>query len=113
VRETDGDPPRSAAEGLRGVPLMARIRSLKPELADDAKLAGVSISARYSFVLLISKADDDGLIPGAHRQLLGLLYPHNEDVTVARCCSSGSRSSSRSASFGGASHAIACPSSSS
>jgi hypothetical protein len=63
---------------------MARIRSLKPELADDAKLAGVSISARYSFVLLISKADDDGLIPGAHRQLLGLLYPHNEDVTVAR-----------------------------
>lgn len=63
---------------------MARIRSLKPELADDAKLAGVSIEARYTFVLLISKADDDGLIPGAHRQLLGLLYPHNEDVTVAR-----------------------------
>jgi hypothetical protein len=52
-------------------------------LADDAKLASVSITARYTFVLLISKSDDDGLVPGAHRQLLGLLYPHNEDVTVA------------------------------
>jgi hypothetical protein len=63
-------------------PDMARIRSIKPEMADDAKLASVSREARYTFVLLISKADDDGLVSGAHRQLLGLLYPHDDDVTV-------------------------------
>lgn len=62
---------------------MPRIRTIKPELPQDVKLASASRDARYTFVLLISQADDDGLIPGAHRQLLGLLYPHDEDVTSA------------------------------
>lgn len=63
---------------------MPRIRTIKPELPQDVKLASCSRDARYTFVLLITQADDEGFIPGAHRQLLGLLYPHDEDVTAAR-----------------------------
>jgi hypothetical protein len=63
---------------------VARIRTVKPELPQDVKLASCSRDARYTFVLLITQADDEGLIPGAHRQLLGLLYPHDDDVTAAR-----------------------------
>jgi hypothetical protein len=62
---------------------MPRIRTIKPELAQDVKLASISREARYAFVLLITQADDEGLVPGAVRQLLGLLYPHDEDVTAA------------------------------
>lgn len=61
---------------------MARIRSLKPEIASDAKLAKASIQARYTFVLMITQADDAGLIAAAHRQLLGTLYPLDDAVTV-------------------------------
>lgn len=61
---------------------MPRIRSLKPEIASDAKLASVSIAARYTFVLMITQADDAGLLPGAHRQILGTLYPLNDGVTI-------------------------------
>jgi hypothetical protein len=62
---------------------MARIRSLKPELPSDAALASVPRDARLTFVYLISQADDYGLVPAAPRQLLGLLYPHDTDVTWA------------------------------
>lgn len=60
---------------------MARIRSLKPETASDKKLASVSRDARYTFLLLISQADDDGLFRAEGRQLLGALYPFDDDVT--------------------------------
>ncbi len=63
---------------------MPRIRTIKPEIASDVKLASLSIAARYTFVLLISQADDEGLIAGAHRQLLGALYPHDDTVTPAQ-----------------------------
>lgn len=59
---------------------MARIRTIKPELASDEKLASVSRAARLTFVLLMTQADDDGLLPGRARQLLGALYPHDEDI---------------------------------
>lgn len=62
---------------------MARIRTIKPEIASDVKLAALSIPARYTFVLLISQADDEGLVAGSHRQLLGALYPHDDNVTPA------------------------------
>lgn len=61
---------------------MPRIRTIKPELPEDRKLASVSRDARYTFILLITQAEDNGLIAGSHRQLLGSLYPHEEDVTV-------------------------------
>lgn len=60
---------------------MARIRTIKPEFASDEKLAKVSRDARLTFVLLVTQADDDGLVPGQIRQLLGCLYPHDQDVT--------------------------------
>lgn len=62
---------------------MARIRSIKPEIASDLKLASVSRDARYTFIMLISQSDDDGLIAGTHRQLLGSLFPHDDDVSTA------------------------------
>jgi hypothetical protein len=63
---------------------MARIRTIKPEFATDEKLAKVSRDARLTFVLCITQADDDGLLPGNHRQLLASLYPLDDAVTYAR-----------------------------
>ena len=60
---------------------MARIRSLKPELPSSRKLAAAPIEARYTFILLISQADDEGFVRAEPRQLLGALYPHDEAVT--------------------------------
>lgn len=60
---------------------MARIRSIKPEMPQDAKLASVSRETRYHFVLLFTVADDEGFFRASPRLLLGQLYPHDEDVT--------------------------------
>ena len=59
---------------------MARIRTIKPETATDRTLACCSIAARYTFLLIISLADDYGLLLAEPRQLLGLLYPHDVEV---------------------------------
>src|SRR6266853_3861729 len=61
---------------------MARIRTLKPELPTDRKLAQLSIAARYTFVLCITQADDEGLLRAEPREILASLYPHNQDVTA-------------------------------
>lgn len=63
---------------------MPRIRTIKPEFATDEKLAKVSRDARLTFVLCITQADDDGLLPGNHRQLLASLYPLDDQVTFAK-----------------------------
>ncbi len=60
---------------------MPRIRSLKPEVARDAKLAKVSRESRYTFLLLLTQADDAGYFIATPRTLLGALYPHDPDVT--------------------------------
>lgn len=59
---------------------MPRIRTIKPEFASDEKLSSVSRDARLTFVLLVTQSDDDGLLLGRTRQLLGALYPHDESV---------------------------------
>lgn len=59
---------------------MARIRSIKPELAADRTLAALPIPVRYTFLLCVSQADDYGLLLAEPRQLLGQLYPHDESV---------------------------------
>lgn len=51
-------------------------------MPSDKKLASTSRDARYTFVLLITQADDAGLIAASHRKLLGDLYPHDECVTI-------------------------------
>ena len=63
---------------------MPRIRTIKPQLAADEKLATVSRDARLTFILLISQADDAGLVPASPRQLLGALYPYDLDVDEQR-----------------------------
>lgn len=63
---------------------MARIRSIKPEIASDAKLAQLPADVRWTFLLCISQADDLGLLPGKPRTLTGLLYPNTDDVSEAR-----------------------------
>ncbi|MBA3837131.1 MAG: hypothetical protein C0499_05685 [Zymomonas sp.] len=60
---------------------MARIRTIKPEIASDVGLARISRESRYTLVLLISQADDQGFLLGNPRQLLGSLFPHDNDVT--------------------------------
>lgn len=60
---------------------MARIRSIKPELPADRTLSALDFPVRYTFILLISQADDYGLLMAEPRQLLGLLYPHDERVS--------------------------------
>lgn len=60
---------------------MARIRTLKPELPQDRKLAGVTRDARLTFIYLITAADDDGLVRAEGRYLLGTLFPFDSDVT--------------------------------
>jgi len=62
---------------------MPRIRTIKPELPSDKKLARVSRDARYTFVLLITQADDLGFVAASHRKLLGDLFPHDETLTIA------------------------------
>lgn len=59
---------------------MARIRSVKPETPRDARLAKVSRGARYTFILLITQADDQGYFIATPRTLLGTLYPHDPDL---------------------------------
>jgi hypothetical protein len=60
---------------------MARIRTLKPELPADRKLASVSRDARLTFILAITQADDDGLLRAGPREVLASLYPNDPDVT--------------------------------
>jgi hypothetical protein len=62
---------------------MPRIRTIKPELVTDRKLASCSREARLTWLYLITQSDDDGLILGNARQLLGTLFPHDDDVTGA------------------------------
>jgi hypothetical protein len=62
---------------------MARIRSIKPEIAQDAKLARLSRETRYHFVLCWTQADDEGYLRASPRLLLGLLYPHDRDIGEA------------------------------
>lgn len=59
---------------------MPRIRSIKPEMPHDRKLAGVTRDARLTFVYCWTVADDQGLFRAHPRQLLGQLYPHDTDV---------------------------------
>lgn len=60
---------------------MPRIRSIKPEFPTDEKMNVVSRDARLTFLLLVTQADDDGLVRATDRELLGALYPQDNTVT--------------------------------
>lgn len=61
---------------------MNRIRTVKPEIRDDRKLASVPRATRYHAVLLITMGDDEGWFRASPRQLLAAMYPHDSDVTA-------------------------------
>jgi hypothetical protein len=61
---------------------MARIRTIKPELHSSPSLSRCSIGARYLFVGLFTLADDAGRTRDLPKQILGNLFPLDEDVTV-------------------------------
>lgn len=63
---------------------MTRIRSIKPEIVDDAKLAALPRDARLTFVYLITQADNYGYVLAAPRKILGALFPHDTDVTIEK-----------------------------
>jgi hypothetical protein len=62
---------------------MARIRTIKPELPSDPSLAKCSRDARLTFTYLITQSDDYGFVPAAPRQIVGLLFPHDDDIAPA------------------------------
>src|SRR3990167_3532902 len=59
---------------------MARIRSIKPDLSQDRKLAAVPRDARLLFVYGLTIADDEGFFR-AELPHLKTLFPYDDDLT--------------------------------
>jgi hypothetical protein len=57
-----------------------RIRSIKPELWQDEKIAGLSRDARLLLVGLITMADDEGRFRARRSTILGHVFPNDEDA---------------------------------
>lgn len=57
-----------------------RIRTLKPETWQDEKIGCVSRDARLLFVGLITLADDDGRFRALPSQVLGHVFPYDDDA---------------------------------
>jgi hypothetical protein len=57
-----------------------RIRTLKPEVWEDEKVGQVSREARLLFVGLITYADDDGRFRAMPSQVVGHIYPYDQDA---------------------------------
>jgi hypothetical protein len=62
---------------------MARIRTIKPTLWGDEKVARLSRDARLLFLGLISSADDQGRFLASPQVILGYVYPH-DDIPPAK-----------------------------
>lgn len=57
---------------------MARIRSVKPEFADDEKLATISRDARLLFILMWIHSDDYGVVKGNPIWLKAQIFPYDD-----------------------------------
>lgn len=55
---------------MRTAPLLARIRTIKPEAFVSESLATVSLTAERTFLGLLTQADDQGRLWAGHRQTL-------------------------------------------
>lgn len=60
---------------------MSRIRTIKPELPEDEKLAKCSRDARLLFIYLVTQSDCHGNQRGNARNLKGKLFSYDDDVT--------------------------------
>lgn len=65
----------------RGVRLMPRIRTIKPDICEDETLGRVSRDARLTFILLWTRSDDHGRFRAAGALLKAQLFPYDLDVT--------------------------------
>lgn len=61
---------------------MPRIRTIKPELAEDETLGQMSRDARLLFILIWTRADDHGRFRASPAYLRGQLYPFDDDVSL-------------------------------
>lgn len=61
---------------------MPRIRTIKPEFYDDAKLCEVPVQARFLFIALWVFADDDGIVRGNAKWLKSKIFPYDDDLRV-------------------------------
>lgn len=59
---------------------MARIRTIKPELFQDEKLAPLPILERFVFIGLIAMADDCGRMLDNHRVIDAFVFPETADT---------------------------------
>lgn len=60
--------------------VVARIRTIKPEMPHSETLGKVSREARLLFVNLFTIADDEGRARASSRLLASLLYPYDDDA---------------------------------
>lgn len=60
---------------------MARIRTIKPEFPESESMGRVSRDARLLFVLMWTRADDEGRLRGNSRALASLLFPYDDDAS--------------------------------
>ena len=63
---------------------MARIRSLKPDLCLDERLADCDLQARLLFILMQPHCDDGGVHPAKPRTLRAEVFPHDEGITAGQ-----------------------------
>jgi len=63
---------------------MARIRTIKPTMAESRDMAALSYEARYFFLLLLCFLDDEGRCELLLKRMAGEMYPLDDDVTPAR-----------------------------
>jgi hypothetical protein len=63
---------------IEGVALMARIRTIKPTIWGDEKVARLSRDARLLYIGLISMADDDGRFLASMTAISGYVFPNDD-----------------------------------
>lgn len=75
---------------------MARIRTIKPELAQSRSVAKMGFAARYFLSIILCWLDDEGRLEWSTKRLAGEMYPHDEEVGkddlegwLKECCDAG------------------------
>ncbi|GGL27546.1 hypothetical protein H9L10_03640 [Phycicoccus endophyticus] len=65
------------------MPLMARIRTIKPTFWGDDKVAKLTRDERLLFLGLVSMADDEGRFLASNAAVAGFVFP-NDELSPAR-----------------------------
>jgi hypothetical protein len=66
------------------MPLVARIRTVKPSFFSSYSMSKVPVEARYLFAGLFTEADDEGRMIDSAKKIAGAIFPHDDKVTVAK-----------------------------